>query len=126
MLRRTRSTASSCATCGSVTSIARRTPRRRSSQPASADAPGPNFTGVASSVKTVSCAMATSPLRRAGILGRMDLRARLAEVVGDRHAFDDPDLSASYERDWTGRFGGRATVVVRPADTAETAEVVRR
>jgi FAD/FMN-containing dehydrogenase len=55
----------------------------------------------------------------------MDLRRALAEVVGERHALDDPELRAPYERDWTGRFGGAARVVVRPADTAEVAEVVR-
>ena len=55
----------------------------------------------------------------------MDLRDRLARVVGDRHALADPDLRASYERDWTGRFGAPAALVVRPADTAEVAAVVR-
>ncbi len=49
----------------------------------------------------------------------------LADVVGDRHAFDDPDLTAGYETDWTGRFSGRARVVVRPASTEEVAGVVR-
>jgi FAD/FMN-containing dehydrogenase len=55
----------------------------------------------------------------------MDLRQALACLVGERHAFDDPELRAPYERDWTGRFGGPARVVVRPADTAEVAGVVR-
>ncbi|MDP9347149.1 MAG: FAD-binding oxidoreductase, partial [Actinomycetota bacterium] len=55
----------------------------------------------------------------------MELRRALANVVGERHALDDPELRAPYERDWTGRFGGPARVVVRPADTAEAAEVVR-
>ncbi|MEA2125150.1 MAG: hypothetical protein QOI80_1932 [Solirubrobacteraceae bacterium] len=50
----------------------------------------------------------------------------LAEVVGARHVLTDPDLTASYETDWTGRWSGRASCVVRPADTAEVAEVVRR
>ena len=36
----------------------------------------------------------------------------------------DPDTTAPFERDWTGRFGGRAALVVRPADTEETAAVV--
>jgi hypothetical protein len=36
---------------GSVTSSARETPSRASSNPASATAPGPNLIGVASSVK---------------------------------------------------------------------------
>lgn len=37
---------------------------------------------------------------------------------------DDPSLTAQYETDWTGRFGGRALLVVRPANVAEVAEVV--
>lgn len=55
----------------------------------------------------------------------MDLRRALAEVVGDAHAFDDPDRTAGYETDWTGRFSGRARVVVRPADTSEVSGVLR-
>src|SRR4051812_22981476 len=111
---RTRSAWPSAATPGSVTSSARDTPRRLSSQPASATAPGPNFTGVASSVKTRSC-IGRSVSRR------MDLRGALAEVVGERHVLADADLRASYEHDWTGRFGGPARLVVRPADTGQVA-----
>lgn len=55
----------------------------------------------------------------------MQLERALAGVVGARHALDDADLRAPYERDWTGRFGAPARVVVRPADTAEVAEIVR-
>src|SRR5256885_2117191 len=106
------------ATRGSVTSSARRTPRRASSQPASAAAPGPNFTGVASSVNTRS-RIAPSVSRR------MELRSALAAIAGDRHVLTDPDVRAPYERDWTGRFGGQARLVVRPADTAQVAAVVR-
>jgi FAD/FMN-containing dehydrogenase len=51
------------------------------------------------------------------------LRA-LAEVVGPRHLLTDPDLTAGYELDWTGRFQGRAAAVVRPAGTAEVAGVL--
>ena len=51
---RTRSVMPAATTPGSLTSIARFTPRRSSSQPASADAPRPNLSGVASSVKTCS------------------------------------------------------------------------
>ena len=86
--------------CGSVTSRTRRTSSRLSSQPASSTAPGPNLTGVASSVNTVSVAM-----RIAYTHGP---RRALAEVVGAAHALDDPDLTAGYETDWTGRFTGRA------------------
>ncbi len=52
------------------------------------------------------------------------LRARLAELVGERHVLADPELTAGYERDVTGRFGGSAAAVVRPGSTAEVAAVV--
>jgi FAD/FMN-containing dehydrogenase len=51
------------------------------------------------------------------------LRA-LAEVVGPRHVLTDPDVTAGYAVDWTGRFRGRAPAVVRPADTTEVAGVL--
>jgi FAD/FMN-containing dehydrogenase len=54
----------------------------------------------------------------------MALHQELAEVVGAGHVLSDPQLTAQYERDWTGRFGGRAALVVRPRDTAEVAAVV--
>src|SRR4051812_14028481 len=55
----------------------------------------------------------------------MSLQRALADVVGERHVLADADLRASYERDWTGRFGAEARLVVRPADTAQVAEIVR-
>ena len=48
----------------------------------------------------------------------------LADVVGARHVLTDPELCASYETDWTGRFAGRAAAVVRPGSTAEVAAVM--
>ncbi|MBV9838433.1 MAG: FAD-binding oxidoreductase [Solirubrobacterales bacterium] len=54
----------------------------------------------------------------------MDLRQALAALVGDRHVLSDPERKAPYERDYTGRYGGAARVVVRPADTAEVAGVM--
>ena len=54
------------------------------------------------------------------------LAAALAAVVGPDHVLDDPDMTASYAVDWTGRFGGEALLVVRPGDADEVAEVVRR
>src|SRR5437763_7548972 len=113
----TRSGWPAAATPASVTSSARRTPRRASSQPASAAAPGPNFTGVASSVNTRSFI--------APRLSAMELHRALAAIAGDRHVLADPDVRAPYERDWTGRFGGEALLVVRPADTAQVAAVMR-
>ena len=47
-----------------------------------------------------------------------DLRA----IVGEEHVLVDDDVRRGYEVDWTGRWGGPATAVVRPASTAEVAE----
>ena len=55
----------------------------------------------------------------------MTLESRLADVVGVDHVLTDAGLRASYEVDWTGRFRGEARAVVRPASTAEVAQVVR-
>src|SRR4051794_41802437 len=55
----------------------------------------------------------------------MTLEQRLADAVGDAHVLTDRGLLASYETDWTGRFGGRARCVVRPADTGQVVAVVR-
>lgn len=52
------------------------------------------------------------------------LATSLARMIGDSHVLVDPDLRTSYERDWTGRFGGTAMAVVRPGDAAEVAAVV--
>ena len=49
----------------------------------------------------------------------------LAEIVGAEHVLTDPDLTASYETDWTGRFRGSAACVVRPGTTDEVVAVVR-
>jgi FAD/FMN-containing dehydrogenase len=54
----------------------------------------------------------------------MGLEDALAEIVGVQHALSDPELKSSYERDYTGRYEGRARLVVRPADTAQVARVM--
>src|SRR5262249_32345497 len=54
----------------------------------------------------------------------MSLAQALVQVVGAKHVLDDPELKSSYERDYTGRYGGAARLVVRPADTEEVAGVV--
>ncbi|MGI8875712.1 MAG: FAD-binding oxidoreductase [Egibacteraceae bacterium] len=55
-----------------------------------------------------------------------DLLVRtLTAVVGADHVLVDDDVRAPYETDWTGRFRGRARMVVRPADTGEVAGAVR-
>ncbi|HKE76924.1 MAG TPA: FAD-binding oxidoreductase [Acidimicrobiales bacterium] len=45
-------------------------------------------------------------------------------AVGAGQVLDDPDLTASYTVDWTGRWRGATPAVVRPGDTGEVAEVV--
>ena len=52
------------------------------------------------------------------------LLTALTEIVGPAHVLTDPDLTASFETDWTGRFAGRAAAVVRPAGTEEVAAVL--
>lgn len=51
------------------------------------------------------------------------LRA-LRSIVGDDHVLADADVVASYATDWTGGFVGATPAVIRPASTAEVAEVV--
>lgn len=41
-----------------------------------------------------------------------------------RFVVDDPDVVASYAVDWTGRWRGRASVVLRPRDTDEVGEAI--
>ena len=48
---------------------------------------------------------------------------RLADVVGPQ-LITDPEILASYTTDWTGRFRGHTTAVVRPGSAAEVAGVV--
>src|SRR5581483_2192490 len=52
------------------------------------------------------------------------LIAALTDVVGPHHVLTDPELTASFETDWTGRFAGRAAAVVRPGSTEEAAAVM--
>ena len=48
----------------------------------------------------------------------------LASIVGDEHVLLDPQVIAGHEVDWTGRFRGATPAVVRPADTAQVADVL--
>jgi FAD/FMN-containing dehydrogenase len=50
---------------------------------------------------------------------------QLAALVGTEHVLTDPDLTRTYETDWTGRFSGRASCVVRPGTAEEVAQVLR-
>ncbi len=45
-------------------------------------------------------------------------------VVGFDHCLTDPDLRASYEVDWTGRYRGTSPAVVRPGSVEELAAVL--
>ncbi len=53
------------------------------------------------------------------------LIARLRAIVGHAHVLTDPDVRRSYEVDWTGRFRGEASAVVRPASADEVVEILR-
>jgi FAD/FMN-containing dehydrogenase len=47
----------------------------------------------------------------------------LAGIVGEQHVLTS-DATAGFAVDWTGRFHGRASAVLRPRDTAEVAAVL--
>ena len=69
-----------------------------------------------------SCARAT---RRSGCASCLDPGGRAADPLSGRSTSSlDSDLRASYETDWTGRFTGTSRAVVRPATTAEVAQVL--
>jgi FAD/FMN-containing dehydrogenase len=54
----------------------------------------------------------------------MSLIPRLQDTLGAAHVLQGPD-AAPFETDWRQRYHGRALAVVRPADTAQVAAVVR-
>jgi FAD/FMN-containing dehydrogenase len=53
-----------------------------------------------------------------------DLITTLRAIVGPTHVLTEGDLS-QYEQDWRKRMHGKALAVVRPATTAQVAEVVK-
>ena len=53
------------------------------------------------------------------------LVAALADLVGASHVLVGDDLTGAFRTDWTGRWTGTCRAVVRPADAAEIAAVVR-
>ena len=53
------------------------------------------------------------------------LAATIRTIAGDANVFVDADMMSSYESDWTRRFHGHARMVIRPANTAEVAAVIR-
>ena len=54
----------------------------------------------------------------------MSVETQLADVVGPPHVLVDPEVTASYEVDWTRRFSGRCRLVVRPRTTGEVVAVL--
>lgn len=54
-----------------------------------------------------------------------ELLDTLRAAVGDSHVLTDPDLRATYQTDWTGRWQAEALAVVRPASADEVAAVLR-
>jgi FAD/FMN-containing dehydrogenase len=54
-----------------------------------------------------------------------ELLKRLHAAVGDAGLVSDEEAKAPYETDWLKKWSGRSSIVVRPADTAQTAEVMR-
>jgi len=58
-------------------------------------------------------------------IGPGDLLAgALVAIVGEHHVVTDLDLLASYESDITGRYSGKAQLVVLPKDTDECSRVM--
>ena len=53
------------------------------------------------------------------------LTGQLAAVVGGAHVSTDPDVLAGRSTDWTGRYRGRASALVRPGSADEVAAVLR-
>ena len=58
-------------------------------------------------------------------MARRDLISALTAIVGSGHVLTDEAVTKGYRTDWTGRWEGRATAVVRPASTDEVSAVVR-
>lgn len=53
-----------------------------------------------------------------------DLVSRLTSIVGPAQVTDDPDVIAARSVDYTGRYRGQASLLVRPASTDEIAAVL--
>lgn len=54
-----------------------------------------------------------------------DLLDRARAIVGPAHVLSDPADTAPFLGDWRGRYRGEALAVVRPADAAQVAAIVR-
>ena len=55
---------------------------------------------------------------------RGTLTRRLHSIVGSAHVSTDPDVLAARSVDWTGRYRGTASALVRPGTTDEVAAVL--
>jgi FAD/FMN-containing dehydrogenase len=56
----------------------------------------------------------------------MDLLRQLGDIVGAAHVLTRDEDTRGYFTDWRRQYSARAEAVVRPATTADVAEVVRR
>lgn len=53
------------------------------------------------------------------------VRSEFVEVLGPDDVLDDPGLTVRYTRDWTGRYAGPPTTVLRPASTEEVVAIMQ-
>jgi FAD/FMN-containing dehydrogenase len=53
-----------------------------------------------------------------------ELVNRLRAIVGPEHALTDPSQQLSYLREWRDIYEGQASVVLRPADTAQVSQIL--
>lgn len=58
-------------------------------------------------------------------LSDQELFSGLAALIGEKNTLTTPEDMASYCKEWRGLFPGRARAVVKPADTAEVASLLR-
>ncbi len=54
-----------------------------------------------------------------------DVLQQVSSLVGAKYVSTDPDVLASRSADWTGRYRGHASALVRPGSADEVAEVLR-
>jgi D-lactate dehydrogenase (cytochrome) len=54
-----------------------------------------------------------------------DFLGRCRDLVGEAHVLASADEMAPFLTDWRGRFTGKAQAVLRPADTAQVAQLVK-
>jgi FAD/FMN-containing dehydrogenase len=54
-----------------------------------------------------------------------DVLSELCAISSPGTVLEDPELLATYERDWSGTWVGRCSAVLRPASTQEAAAVLR-